>query len=164
MKDKTKEGVNMAAEGKMNSILGQGCKITGTMEITEGTVRVDGEFEGTISCPETLVVGKDGRVKADIQVKHAIIGGTVLGNIEADDKLELQSGSRLEGDIRTKRLVIDEGVFFEGNCSMSPDKKPSEKMPGIKRGTEENKNKTDQQKKQEKDEEQDKKKKGVWSR
>ncbi|MFO7914767.1 MAG: polymer-forming cytoskeletal protein [Candidatus Krumholzibacteriales bacterium] len=151
----------MAAEGKMNSILGQGCKITGTMEITEGTVRIDGEFEGTVSCPETLVVGKDGRVKADIQVKHAIIGGTVLGNIEADDKLELQSGSRLEGDIRTKRLVIDEGVFFEGNCSMSPDKKPSEKFPGVKSGTVENKKEQDQPKKEE---EQDKKKKGVWSR
>jgi len=154
----------MAAEGKMNSILGQGCKITGTMEITEGTVRIDGEFEGTISCPETLVVGKDGRVKADIQVKHAIIGGTVLGNIEADDKLELQSGSRLEGDIRTKRLVIDEGVFFEGNCSMSPDKKPSsEKLPGMKSGSEQNKDKQ-QQDQAKKEEEQDKKKKGVWSR
>jgi len=144
----------MASEGKMNSILGKGCKITGTMEITEGTVRIDGEFEGTISCPETLVVGKDGRVKADIQVKHAVIGGTVLGNIEADDKLELQSGSRLEGDIRTKRLVIDEGVFFEGSCSMSPDKKPANKISQGTKNEEQNSRK----------EEEKKKKKGVWSK
>jgi len=88
----------------------------------------------------------------------------VLGNIEADDKLELQSGSRLEGDIRTKRLVIDEGVFFEGNCSMSPDKKPSsEKLPGMKSGSEQNKDKQ-QQDQAKKEDEQDKKKKGVWSR
>ena len=40
------------------------------------------------------------------------------GNVTADDKIELQSGSVLEGDIKTKRLVIDEGVFFEGNCKM----------------------------------------------
>jgi cytoskeletal protein CcmA (bactofilin family) len=127
-----KEGDRMATEGKMNSIFGKGCKITGTVEVREGTVRIDGEFEGTIDCPDTMVVGKDGRVKADVKVKHAIIGGTVLGNIDAEDKIELQAGSRLEGDIKTKRLVIDEGVFFEGSCSMSPDgkqSKPKIKLP-----------------------------------
>ena len=39
-------------------------------------------------------------------------------HFEAENKIELQSGSHVEGDIKTKRLVIDEGVFFEGNCSM----------------------------------------------
>lgn len=126
-----KEGDRMATEGKMNSIFGKGCKITGTVEVREGTVRIDGEFDGTIDCPDTLVVGKDGRVKADVKVKQAVIGGTVLGNIEADDKIELQAGSRLEGDIKTKRLVIDEGVFFEGSCSMSPDGKPSKPKIGM---------------------------------
>ncbi len=138
-----KEGDKMATEGKMNSIFGKGCKITGTVEVREGTVRIDGEFDGTIDCPDTLVVGKDGRVKADVKVKQAVIGGTVLGNIEADDKIELQAGSRLEGDIKTKRLVIDEGVFFEGSCSMSPDGTPSKSKIQI---PEEEKNKKEEKK------------------
>ncbi len=118
-----KEGESMTGESKMNSIIGKGCKINGTAEVQDGTLRIDGEFEGTITCPETLIIGKDGRVKADIKVKNAVVGGRLTGNIDAKEKVELQAGSRVEGDIRTRRLVIDEGVFFEGACKMSPDMK-----------------------------------------
>jgi len=119
-----KEGESMVAEGKMNSIIGKGCKVTGTIDVQDGTLRIDGEFEGNVNCPGgTLVIGKDGRVKADIKVAGAVVGGTVLGNIDAKEKIELQAGSRLEGDITTTRLVIDEGVFFEGSCKMSPNGK-----------------------------------------
>lgn len=104
-------------EGRLNSILGKGCKFKGTVEV-EGTLRIDCEFEGVVNCPDTLVVGKTGVVKADINVKNAVIGGKVIGNINATNKIELQSGSHIEGDIQTHRLVIDEGVFFEGSCKM----------------------------------------------
>ena len=62
-------------------------------------------------------------VHANVKVKNAIIGGQLFGNITAENKIELQSGSHVEGDIKTKRLVIDEGVFFEGNCSMGVGQK-----------------------------------------
>jgi cytoskeletal protein CcmA (bactofilin family) len=124
-----KEGESIAGEGKMNSIIGKGCKINGTIDVKDGTIRVDGEFEGTVNCPDTLVIGKGGRVKADIKVKNAVIGGTVIGNIDADEKIELQAGSRVEGDIKTSRLVIDEGVFFEGSCKMSPGEKRETREP-----------------------------------
>jgi cytoskeletal protein CcmA (bactofilin family) len=117
-----KDGEGMIVEGKMNSIIGKGCSFKGTVDVKEGTLRIDGDFEGTVNCPDTLIVGKGGKVKAEIKVKSAVIGGTVLGNIDANEKIELQAGSRLEGDIKTTRLVIDEGVFFEGSCKMSPDR------------------------------------------
>jgi len=102
---------------RATSILAQGCRFKGEVEVN-GTFRIEGEFEGTIRHPETLVVGKTGVVKGEIFAKNAVVGGKVLGNIVADDKIELQSGSTLEGDIKTGRLVIDEGVVFEGSCSM----------------------------------------------
>jgi cytoskeletal protein CcmA (bactofilin family) len=108
-------------EGSLNSILGPGCKVKGSIEI-KGTIRIDGEFEGDIKCPETLIIGKSGVLKADVTVKNAVIGGKVLGNIEASNKIELQTGSHVEGDISTARLVIDEGVFFEGACKMGTSK------------------------------------------
>jgi cytoskeletal protein CcmA (bactofilin family) len=98
-------------------MLGQGCKIKGDIEL-QGTIRIDGQFEGSISCPDTLIIGKSGVVKAEVKVKNAVIGGKLVGNIAAANKIELQSGSHVEGDIQTARLVIDEGVFFEGNCKM----------------------------------------------
>ena len=129
-----KEGEKMITEGKMNSILGQGCTVKGTIDVKEGTLRIDGDFEGTINCPGTLVVGKDGSVKADIAVTNAVIGGKVKGNIDAREKIELQAGSRLEGDIKTIRLVIDEGVFFEGSCKMSPDGKSHSQPAAMQQG------------------------------
>ena len=106
-----------ATDPRGTSILAQGCRFKGEVEI-QGVFRVEGEFEGSIRTPEQLVIGKTGVVKGEIKVKNAIIGGRVNGNIIAENKIELQGGSHVEGDIRTRRLVIDEGVFFEGNCSM----------------------------------------------
>ncbi|RKZ19188.1 hypothetical protein DRQ50_02575 [bacterium] len=112
-----KEPENQAVAGGQTSIIAQGCKFDGTVQVG-GTLRIEGEFKGTIGRPESLVIGKTGVVHADVKVKNAIIGGQLFGNIIAENKIELQSGSHVEGDIKTKRLVIDEGVFFEGNCSM----------------------------------------------
>lgn len=101
----------------VNSIIGPGSIIKGDLKI-EGGLRVDGTIEGTVEVTDTLTVGQDGLIKGDVKVKHAIIGGSVLGVVHADIQLELQNGSRLEGDIFTRSLVIEEGVFFEGKCQM----------------------------------------------
>ena len=125
-----KEAESNGGQGSLNSILGQGCKVKGDIEI-QGTIRIDGDFEGSIKCPETLIIGKSGTVKANVTVKNAIIGGKLVGNISASNKIELQSASHVEGDIETARLVIDEGVFFEGQCKMGgkvmSEAKPAEK-------------------------------------
>ena len=120
-----KEPENQAVASGQTSIIAQGCKFDGKVEV-RGTLRVEGEFKGTIGTPESLVIGKSGVVHANVTVKNAIIGGQLYGNITAENKIELQSGSHVEGDIKTKRLVIDEGVFFEGNCSMGVGQKKTQ--------------------------------------
>jgi cytoskeletal protein CcmA (bactofilin family) len=112
-----KEPENQTVNAGQTSIIAQGCKFDGKIDV-KGTLRIEGEYRGTIGTPESLVIGKTGVVHANCTVKNAIIGGQLFGNIVAENKIELQSGSHVEGDIKTKRLVIDEGVFFEGNCSM----------------------------------------------
>jgi len=111
-------------EGNLNSILGPGCKVKGNIDL-KGTLRIDGEFDGEVNCPETLIIGKSGVVKADVKVKNAVIGGKLVGNVSATNKIELQTGSHVEGDISTARLVIDEGVFFEGACKMGTQATPA---------------------------------------
>lgn len=132
-----KEPENTTVSAGQTSIIAQGAKFDGKVEVN-GTLRIEGEFKGTIGTPESLVIGKTGVVHASVNVKNAIIGGQLIGNITAENKIELQSGSHVEGDIKTKRLVIDEGVFFEGNCSMGSGQrkgpplappKPEEKKP-----------------------------------
>ena len=109
-------------DGRQTSILAQGCRFEGKVQVN-GTLRIEGEFVGDVATPESLVIGKSGRLSGTVKVKNAIIGGQLLGNIVAENKIELQSGSHVEGDIKTKRLVIDEGVYFEGNCSMGGPRK-----------------------------------------
>jgi len=112
-------------DNRQTSILAQGCKFEGKVTVS-GTFRVEGEFKGDIATPEQLIIGKTGVVNGSVMVKNAMIGGQLFGNITAENKIELQSGSHVEGDLKTKRLVIDEGVFFEGNCSMGgPRKTPA---------------------------------------
>ncbi|MBK9304814.1 polymer-forming cytoskeletal protein [bacterium] len=107
--------------GGQTSVMAQGCRFEGKVHAV-GTLRVEGEFRGEIETPELLVIGKTGAVQANVRVKNAVIAGQLFGNIIAENKIELQGGSHVEGDIKTKRLVIDEGVFFEGNCSMGGPK------------------------------------------
>ena len=123
-----KDPENHDTDNRQTSILAQGCKFDGKVE-ANGTFRIEGEFKGTIGTPENLIIGKSGMVNAAVKVKNAIIGGQLFGNIVAENKIELQSGSHVEGDIKTKRLVIDEGVFFEGNCSMGGPRKDVVKPP-----------------------------------
>lgn len=101
----------------MNTLLGKGSRFNGNMKI-EGGVRIDGEFEGQIEASGTLVIGKEGVVKAEVKAKDAIIGGRVIGNLNIINKIELQSGSYVQGDIKSRGLIIDNDVFFEGKASM----------------------------------------------
>jgi len=120
---------SVGGAGGNASILGAGSHFNGNTTV-QGNLRIDGEFEGDINCRETLEVGKSGILKGTLSVKNASISGRVFGNITATERIELKAGSHLEGDIVTKRLVIDEGVFFEGNCRMG-EKQPQRREPMV---------------------------------
>ena len=107
---------NQEPEGAMNTIVGKGTKIEGNMEVTQ-SIRIDGSFKGSLSASETLIVGSTGDLSdVTVNVKNAIIGGKISGNISVSNKVTLESTSRLTGDLTAKLLVIEEGALFSGNC------------------------------------------------
>ncbi len=110
-----KEAVD--SQAGISSILGSDCKFTGDVD-AKGSIRVDGVFEGKIMSSDTVIVGKGGTVKGEIHATHAVISGTVEGNIFAKKKVKLESGSKLIGDVESISLVIEDGVFFEGHSKM----------------------------------------------
>ena len=101
----------------VNTMIGQGTALKGDVTV-EGSIQVDGDFEGRIDATDTLIVGDSGRVDGDATVANAVIGGHMFGNVNASGKIELQRGSQLLGDIKTRGLVIEDGVVFQGNCQM----------------------------------------------
>ncbi|MFH1893293.1 MAG: polymer-forming cytoskeletal protein [Candidatus Zixiibacteriota bacterium] len=101
----------------MNTVIGKDATITGTVEVT-GAVRVDGCVKGKVISRETVVVGPTGNVEGDIVAKISVVAGQVMGNVTADEKVELQAKAVLSGDLKTKSLVIEQGAVFEGACRM----------------------------------------------
>ena len=112
-------------EQKLNSIMGRGSTMSGNIK-AEGSIRIDGQFEGTLECGDTLVVGKEGNVQGDVVVKRAVIGGRFEGNIHASVKVELHGGCEMFGEVVTPSLIIEEGVVFEGSCKMGSKTKSGE--------------------------------------
>ena len=103
-------------EGAMNTIIGKGTRLEGSMEVVQ-SLRIDGSFKGQLKASDTLIVGTTGELTdVSVNVKNAVIGGKVKGNITASSKVTLESSSRLEGDLTAKLLVIQEGALFTGNC------------------------------------------------
>ncbi len=101
-----------AREGVI-SIIGPGMRVTGDC-FTEGTLRVEGSIEGLVNAGKAVVVGKDGVVLGDITTQDAVIGGRVVGTIIAESRLELQATCVIEGEVRARRIKLDEGGRVNG--------------------------------------------------
>jgi cytoskeletal protein CcmA (bactofilin family) len=95
------------------SIIGPGMRVVGDCQ-TEGTLRIEGSVEGTVRAGKAVVLGKDGVVDGDISTQDAVIGGRVTGSIVAESRLELQATCVVEGEIRARRIKLDEGGKVNG--------------------------------------------------
>ena len=103
--------------GELSTILGKGSVFEGKLKV-EHTLRIDGKFTGDINTTDTLIVGKEGVVDGNVEAKMLIVGGTLKGTAKIKDKIVLETKSEFQGEMKTTRLVIDEGATFDGRCSM----------------------------------------------
>ncbi|MFO8042452.1 MAG: polymer-forming cytoskeletal protein [Alkalispirochaeta sp.] len=100
-----------------DSRLGTGTRFSGTLRF-KGSVTVRGEYEGQIDAQGFLYIQDGAQVRADVSAERIIIGGTVHGNIEARDEVEMLPGCVVYGNVRAGRVRIADGVVFEGRCEM----------------------------------------------
>ena len=103
--------------GDVVSIIGPGMKITGDCE-SDGTIRVEGAIEGAVNAAKSVVVGKEGIVVGDITTQDAIVAGRVNGSVTAESRVELQASCRIQGDIRSRRVKLEEGGQIDGSLHM----------------------------------------------
>ena len=105
-------GIQPGKEGVI-SIIGPGMKVIGDCE-AEGTLRIEGNVDGTVKAGKAVVVGKDGVVDGDIVTQDAVIGGRVNGSITAESRLELQATCVVEGQVNARRIKLEEGGTVNG--------------------------------------------------
>lgn len=115
-----KKSEDFSNSGNLNTIIGKGSSIDGTLKVNS-TLRVDGRVKGNVTTTDSLIIGKDGMINGDVVVRNAIIGGTLKGKLTASGKVILEAKSVFNGELKTTKLVIDEGAVFEGHCSMSAE-------------------------------------------
>ena len=103
---------------EIKAFLGQGAEFIGKL-IFNGSVRIDGNFQGEIYGQGSLVVGEGALVKADIAVKNIYISGDVQGNIEVKEKINIHSTGKFQGDVNTPIFIMEEGALFDGRAHMA---------------------------------------------
>lgn len=113
-------GNSSAPDQASTSVIDQGCELEGRLTFV-GTLVLNGKFRGELFSSDTLLVGETGQAEAEVQVGVAIVSGQITGNIIAHERVELRSTARVYGDIVTPVLVLEEGVVFDGRCTMKSE-------------------------------------------
>ena len=114
---------NITVEGRLN--LGPSALISGN--IRAGSCKIDGLVEGKVECSEDLELGPTGRLNADILAgKRIYLAGEVYGNVTTPGILRLAATSKVEGDVRTRSIMVEEGATLNGQCTM---RAPSQQQP-----------------------------------
>ncbi len=99
------------------SIIGAGMHVTGDLR-ADGTIRIEGTVHGSVQAGKAVVIGKDGVVEGDITTADAIVSGEVRGTLVAESRLEIQATARIEGDVRARRMQLEEGALLNGSIEM----------------------------------------------
>jgi cytoskeletal protein CcmA (bactofilin family) len=124
-----KEGIPMSTlPGRFNdttheprgtaAVLGKSVIVKGQIYSRED-LTIDGEVEGSVECQEhRLTIGPNGRVKAGVKAREVVVLGTIHGDVETSDKIEIRKDAKLVGDIKTARIGIEDGAYFKGNIDI----------------------------------------------
>jgi cytoskeletal protein CcmA (bactofilin family) len=112
-----------AGPGGLTAFIDQGSEFEGKLSFRD-TVRIDGRFRGEIASENTLIVGESGEIDACIHSKNIVISGSVEGDVIASQKVVLHKTGRVNGNIETPSLVMEEGAWVNGQIKMTGGVEP----------------------------------------
>jgi len=118
--------------GDLNGFLDAGSHIEGDLHF-EDTFRIDGRLSGRVVSNGDLVVGEQGQVEGELRVGRIFISGTVKGSVRATQRVEITVRGRVTADLETPSLLIEDGAFFEGRCSMGKRSQGTAERPVVAR-------------------------------
>ena len=105
------------SSSKAINLVGSTTTIKGEVH-TESDIRIDGRIEGDLHTQTKVVLGESGVVQGHVYCESADISGRITGNIYCKELLKLQASAKIDGDISTKRMVVEKGAMFNGQCTM----------------------------------------------
>ena len=109
------------------TIIADDVEISGSIKCTGG-VRIGGKMSGDLTCAGDVLVEKTSQIKGNVTVNSVVVLGAIKGNITARERIELKGTARVAGDIKAKRLVVEEGVTLIGKSEIAPSDSASGEM------------------------------------
>jgi cytoskeletal protein CcmA (bactofilin family) len=97
--------------------LGSDAEVSGKLSFATAT-RIEGKLKGEIRSSDLLVIGPSAVVQATVRADRLVVLGEVRGEVQEATRIQICAGGKLFGDVHTKGLVVEDGGFFEGRCSM----------------------------------------------
>ena len=107
------------ASGKGYSLLDTQLSVTGDLETT-GSLRIEGNLDGSVLSADSVVIGVGSRISGDIHAREVVVGGTITGNVHASERVELQATAVVTGDVHTGSILVQEGGVVNGRVLMGP--------------------------------------------
>jgi cytoskeletal protein CcmA (bactofilin family) len=104
----------------INSIV-QGTELQGTIKAASD-IRIDGMLKGNLDCKGKVIIGPTGNVDGDIQCENAVIEGFFSGLLIVSELLHVRETAKIEGDVHTKKLIVQSGSSFNVSCKMGAQK------------------------------------------
>lgn len=101
----------------IDTIINDDITFRGTLSFNQ-TLKIKGQFKGTITSPGKLIIDETGDVEADVEVGSLVVLGNLKGNVDAKEKVELKKPGKVVGDIKTPGLEVEAGSKIIGNCLM----------------------------------------------
>ena len=108
-----------ATDSRGPAVIGKSVMIKGQIFSRED-LTIDGEIDGSVELHEhRLTVGPNGKLQAGVKAREVVVLGTIHGNVEASDKIDIRKDAKLVGDIKTARIVIEDGAYFKGSIDIA---------------------------------------------
>jgi cytoskeletal protein CcmA (bactofilin family) len=109
----------MDGKSEIKTVIAEDVEVTGTIKCTSD-IQIDGKLNGDLACSGNAVIGPSAVIKGTVAVDSISVRGQVHGNVTAKDRIELKSTAKINGDIKSKRLTVEDGVTFVGKAEVTP--------------------------------------------
>jgi len=129
MPESIRRDTSVSSQSQVQAIIGRSIVLKGELSADEDLV-IEGQFEGTVNLQDhCLTVGPNGKVKAEIEARQVVILGSVNGNVNAREKIEVRRSGNVTGDLTSASISIEEGAYFKGSIDILREVKQEERSP-----------------------------------
>ena len=105
------------SKNETDTIIGSSVKVDGNFK-SNGNILVEGMVQGSIKTKSNLTIGKEAKIKAEVETNNLYLSGEIKGNVRVLEKAELKSTAKVLGNLETKLLSVEEGAIINGKCTM----------------------------------------------